>query len=159
MTTRPVIPTDPVVIRSARKTDLGDLIALMGAVVPACLPETVWQLPWAWRDYVVAVSSEGLIAAGSLQDIDGTRAEIRGLAVHPDHRGRGLASRIVEALVARADVRGRATVCVTRKPGFFAKHGFTETPSTWLPAQRVLFSKPGPSPRVGMQRLTNERSA
>ncbi len=153
MTLAHPIPTgQPVVIRGARDGDLPALIELMGEVVPDCLPETVWQLPWAWRNYVVAQTPDGLAAAGSLQAVDGKLAEIRGLVVHPDHRGQGYASRIVDELVRRAEGRGLTTVCVTRKPGFFAKHGFTERPSSWLPVERIVHSKPGNAPRVGMER-------
>lgn len=138
-------------IRSAEREDLPELIALISTVVPDCLPETVWQLPWHWQDYVVAEGPKGLEAAGSLQPVDGGTAEIRGICVHPEHRGRGLASSVVEELVHRAERRGLRAVCVTRKPAFFERLGFRETPTTWMRVERRLYSKPGPA-RVGMQR-------
>lgn len=152
-------PQPPVVIRPARAEDLPELIDMMSAMVPDCLPETVWQLPWTWSAYVVAETPAGLAAAGSVQPIARGQAEIRGLVVRPSHRGQGLASEVVRELVSRAEGTGREAVCVTRKPGFFARLGFVHTPPTWMRPERHLFSKPGQPPRVGMRRARIEVAA
>jgi len=136
-------------LRPARADDLDQLVELLAGVVPSCLPETVWQLPWTWSSYLVAEDSDGhLVAAGSAQPVDVGRVEIRGLVVHPDQRGHGLARRVVEALVQRARGDGRPVVCVTKKPQFFARLGFRETPSTWMSSQRRQLQTRGR--RVGM---------
>ena len=97
----PTPPVDRASLRSAERADLNDLVALLGAAVPQCLPETVWQLPWAWSTYVVVRDGDRLVAAGSLQRVDERRAEIRGLVVAPSHQGNGLASAVVEELLRR----------------------------------------------------------
>lgn len=134
----------------ARRDDLPALVALIGDAVPGCSPDTVWQLPWSWRSYLVLRTSSGrIVAAGSLQRIDSRRAEIRGLVVREEWHGHGLASRLVRRLLKEGDILEAQVVCVTRNPSFFRKLGFTETVPTWLTPQRVK-SEAGRSPRVGM---------
>lgn len=134
----------------ARRQDLSALVSLIGGAVPGCSPDTVWQLPWTWRNYVVLRTDEGrIVAAGSLQRIEARRAEIRGLVVHEDWHGRGLASHLVEHLLREGDALGLQVVCVTTTPGFFRRLGFRETVATWLTPQRVKSEARG-APRVGM---------
>lgn len=146
--------TSPVMLRPARSSDLEALVKALSDIVPACLPETVWQLPWAWPSYAVAVDREGtVVAGGSLQEIGDGRAEIRGLFVAPSHRGVGLAAAIMGQLLDQARTRALEVVCVTRKPGFFERFGFREAPPTWVGAARHLtpHEETGQdAPRVGM---------
>ena len=41
-------------------------------------------------------------------------------------------------------------MCVTKKPSFFARLGFNETPATWVRASRTLAQHPTDQARVGM---------
>jgi len=145
--------SETLLIRPARLDDLPQLVELLDGAVPDCLPETVWQLPWTWTAYQVAETEEGdVVAAGSLQRVDprSPLAEIRGLIVAESHRGQGLASRVVRALLDEAERRGLTPVCVTKKPAFFARLGFDETPPVWVGTGRTLAPhKPGAA-RVGM---------
>ena len=153
------VPSTDFSIRRARLDDLSDLVSLLGAAVPDCLPETVWQLPWTWHDYVVARDERGtLVAAGSLQRVDRRRAEIRGLTVAEGQRGRGLASPVIRTLMRIADRRGLDIVCVTRKPEFFARFGFHATPPDWLQVERRLSPVKAPERRVAMSALAPARS-
>lgn len=137
--------------RPARAGDLPDLVDLLSDAVPGCLPETVWQLPWTWASYSLVHDAAGeLVAAGSLQVVDEARVEIRGLTVREDHRGLGLASRVVRELLDRAALDGRSVVCVTKKPEFFARFGFRACPATWVDAGRNLAPRGSSVPRVGM---------
>lgn len=133
------VPSPVSSIRRAQLADLSDLVELLGAAVPDCLPETVWQLPWTWHDYVVARDADGkMVAAGSLQTVDDRRAEIRGLTVAEGHRGQGLASGIIKTLMRIAEQRALEILCVTRKPEFFRRFGFHATPPDWLTSERRL---------------------
>ena len=133
----------------ASAADLPALVELLAAV-PGCLPETVWQLPWTWPSYRVIRCGDAIVASGSLQELAGGLGEIRGLVVHPDHQARGHASTLVKALLGDAERRGLTPVCVTRKPGFFKRHGFQETPTEWLVAERRLPPLASAGPRIGM---------
>lgn len=145
------VPSSDFSIRRAQLADLSDLVSLLGAAVPDCLPETVWQLPWTWHDYVLVRDANGtLVAAGSLQSVDRRRAEIRGLTVAEGYRGRGLASQVIRTLMRIAEGRGLDTLCVTRKPSFFAQFGFHATPPDWLQAERRLSPVASRERRVAM---------
>lgn len=135
----------------ANAADLPALVALLTAV-PGCLPETVCQLPWTWPSYRVIRFADAIVASGSLQEVAGHLGEIRGLVVHPDHQARGHASTLVKALLEDAMQRGLTPVCVTRKPGFFARHGFEETAPKWLAAERRLPQLASAGRRIGMVR-------
>lgn len=135
--------------RNATEADLPELVALLTAV-PGCLPQTVAQLPSTWPTYRVIRSGDTLVAAGSLQEVAGRLGEIRGLVVHSDHQGRRLASTLVTALLGEAAQRGLTPVCVTRRPGFFTRQGFQETPAEWLEAERRLPQVACDAPRIGM---------
>jgi N-acetylglutamate synthase-like GNAT family acetyltransferase len=139
-------------IESARRDDVRALIEMLARATPDCAPETVWALPWAWTQFfVVREPDSGTIAAASgLFNIDMRQAEIRGLVVHPDYRGRGLASRLVRHLSSCAARRNRTVVCVTRKPMFFAQLGFRSTAPTWLGPHRS-HEKASQPPRVAMK--------
>lgn len=149
----PNMPSLPVgySVRRARHADLDAMVAFLGAAVPDCLPETVWQLPWRWPHYVLLRDERGELAAtGSLQPVDDLRTEIRGLFVAASQRGRGLASIVVRILEGDARRQGREVVCVTKKPEFFRKLGFRATPATWLDSQRRNVGGSG-AIRVGMR--------
>jgi len=154
-------PSTTASIRRAQLEDLSDLVALLGEAVPDCLPETVWQLPWTWHDYVVARTPSGkLVAAASLQTVDDRRAEIRGLTVAESHRGQGLATELVRTLMRIAERRDLETLCVTRKPDFFARLGFHATLPNWLKSERRLSPVKANNVRVAMAAPpTSERAA
>lgn len=128
-------------IEPARVTDLSRLVALLAASTPDCASQTVWDLPWQWPNYRVVREAEVVVASGALTPLGDGRSEIRGLAVAPEFRGRGLARRLVDDLVDGAVNRGHEAVCVTRNPEFFGRLGFTRVHPFWLelqPARRPL---------------------
>jgi len=121
----------------AEARDLQGLVALIGAA-EGCAPTTVWSLPWDLNHYWVIRRDGRVVASGSLQPVgDGRRAEIRGIATDPAYRGHGFAKAIVAHLCAVGARTGLEVVCMTRKPGFFERQGFTQMPAHWLSPLRV----------------------
>lgn len=123
----------PLEVSPARHADLRGLVELLGASVPDCIPQTVWELPWTWHHYRVVRTPEGrIVGAGSLQPLPRRRAEVRGLTVARGWRGHGIARTLLHDLIERAERQGLEVVCVTRSPDFFARFGFHDTSPSWL---------------------------
>lgn len=133
----------------ARFGHVPQLVNLLASTVPDCSPQTVWDIPWSWPDYWVICAKERVIATGALRYIDEGRCELRGLAVHADFRGRGLARLMVRHLQEVAEEREHEMLCVTRSPEFFRRLGFSPTHPFWLdlePARWPLDGHPGRVP-------------
>ena len=121
---------------AATEDDVPDLVRVLAAAVPDCSPQTVWAVPWTWPTYRVVRDVDGTpIAAGSTEDLDEHRAELRGLVVDPGFRGLGLASAIVRHLREQLRRRHKAMVCVTQRPEFFRRLGFVDTVPSWIELQ------------------------
>ncbi len=83
---------------------------------------TVWT---AWRDDAIA-------GIGALRTIDATHGEIKSMRTHPDHLRRGVASRLLEHVVATARARGMARLSLETGRGdvfepaiaLYLRHGF-----------------------------------
>ena len=70
-------------------------------------------------------SSAPVVAVGGLSIIWANLAEIIALAVHPDHRGKGLGGRLVSAAVKEAhDLGIRKVMSLTYEQTFFERLGF-----------------------------------
>ncbi len=66
-----------------------------------------------------------LVGCGALHVMWEDLAEIRTLAVSPDAKGRGVGSRLLEALMADARELGvQRLFCLTFEVDFFTRHGF-----------------------------------
>jgi amino-acid N-acetyltransferase len=94
-----------------------------GALLPRSLPELCENI----RDFVVVEEDDGAVIACGALHLYGTHlAEIRSIATHPQHHGKGAARRVVKALLQEAERHHVAGVCLfTRIPEFFAKLGFS----------------------------------
>lgn len=119
---------------SASFADQNRLAELLAAAVPDCHPETVFVVPESWHRFTVIRDSVSrrVVAACALLPLGDGRAEIRGLVVDPEHRGYGLASIVVRAVLAWARKCDLEAVCVTRRPEFFRRFGFKATRPSWL---------------------------
>lgn len=90
--------------------------------------------------WVGALDSHGRLVATARAVADGARlAHVMDVAVHPDHRGRGVGTALLRLLMDHPSVRGCRVVSLrTRDAGpFYARLGFTRAPGradaeTWV---------------------------
>jgi len=86
------------------------------------------------RDYFVIRQGERVIACAALHISWADLAEIKALAVTEDSQKRGLGDRLIAACLEEAKKLGIASVfCLTYKPAFFEKAGFSKIDKTELP--------------------------
>lgn len=90
------------------------------------LYEDIQEFWVAERDEDAAV-----VACGALHVMWEDLAEVRTLAVHPGHRGKGVGHQVLAKLLQTARWLGvRRIFCLTFEVDFFAKHGFVEIGET-----------------------------
>ena len=98
------------------------------------LPRTLANLRTHRAEFRLVWDGDRLVGCGALQRVDGTLAEVRSLAVHPEWQGAGLGSMLVRALVRDAARLGIQRVfCLTRRVDFFARLGFGIVPTATFP--------------------------
>jgi len=86
------------------------------------------------RDYFVVRQGERVIACSALHVSWLDLAEIKSLAVAEDSQGQRIGAQLVEACLNEAKELGIATVfCLTYKPAFFEKFGFSQVDKAELP--------------------------
>lgn len=73
-------------------------------------------------EFVVAVLDESIVGCACL-DIEEV-VELRSIAVIPYHRGKGIGSRLMDAVLARAAELASEVYLRTTSPDFFEKKGF-----------------------------------
>ena len=123
------MPADrQITLRSART---GDVPAIRALVEPLAQERVLLQKEAvayyeAIQEFVVAEDVDGSLAGfGALHVMWQDIAEVRTLAVSPDHRGAGVGHLILEELLRRARVVGVERVfCLTFEVEFFRRHGF-----------------------------------
>lgn len=86
-----------------------------------------------WRRFTVAVDPAGrVIACGQVKMVPGGLSELASLVVRTEYRGRGLASTLVEQLLA-ASPRPLYLTCRAGLGGFYKRFGFNALASEQLP--------------------------
>ena len=88
------------------------------------------------RDFSVYIDpeSESVIGCCALQFCWDDLAEIRSLAVHPDHVGKKIGSRLTQAALSEAKSYAvKKVFALTYQPGFFEKFGFVRIDRSQLP--------------------------
>jgi len=86
------------------------------------------------RDYFVVRQSEQVIACAALHVSWSDLAEIKSLAVTEDYQKQGIGTQIVEACFKETRELGIPTIfCLTYKPDFFEKFGFSQVDKAELP--------------------------
>lgn len=107
--------------RPARKEDMPSIRALV-RLFPNQLVQR--DLPRVTSFFVATAKGE-VIGCCALQIYSKRIAEVRTLAVHPDHQEHGVASKLVECCRQRAKERGiKEIFAVTSQIGFFQRQGF-----------------------------------
>ena len=127
---------DGTVLRHARLTDVPAIAGVMAEYVMQglLLPRPVSELYQCVREFVVAERDAQIVACAALRVLWDDVAEVRTLAVRPDHHGRGLGGVLVQSLIADARALGLPRViALTREVPFFERCGFVVVPRESLP--------------------------
>jgi len=126
-----------VTIRRARTADVRAIRRLVDlyATDRRLLSKATVALYESVQDFRVAQHPDGaVIGCGALHVMWEDLAEVRTVAVDPDHRGRRIGYRIVAELLAAARELGVARVfCLTFETGFFGSLGFAEIDGAPVP--------------------------
>ncbi len=86
------------------------------------------------RDYFVVRQGERIIACAALHVMWSDLAEIKSVAVAEGSQRQGIGDQLVEACLKEAKGLGMPTVfCLTYKPAFFEKGGFSQVNKAELP--------------------------
>ena len=86
------------------------------------------------RDYFVVRQDERVIACVALHVSWSDLAEIKSLAVADDSQRQGIGDQLVEACLKEAEELGIPTIfCLTYKPAFFERCGFSQVDKAELP--------------------------
>ncbi len=116
-----------------RKACIEDVKAIHGLLMHReeheglVLPRSFSQLYSHLRDFFVIVEDDRIIGCCALNIIWENLAEIRSLVVEPEHRGKKLGRKLVEACISEAVTLGIYKVyTLTEQAGFFAHLGFVE---------------------------------
>jgi ribosomal protein S18 acetylase RimI-like enzyme len=86
----------------------------------------------AGGEFLVGTLAGRIVAMGGISRVDGGRAKVRRMRVHPDVQRRGLGSAILRALEARAAELGYRTLFLdtttrqTAAQAFYTGHGYRE---------------------------------
>jgi len=86
------------------------------------------------RDYFVIRQDERVIACAALHVMWSDLAEVKSLAVAEGSQKQGIGDQLIEACLKEAKELGITTVfCLTYKPAFFEKFGFSQLDKMELP--------------------------
>ena len=124
------------IYRKARFDDIESIYGLVHiyAAQGEMLPRSRNTLYENLRDLVVAEADDGVIGVGALHIMWDRLAEVRMMAISPDHTRKGVGAEIVSRLLAEGDALGIEKVfTLTYKPDFFRKLGFIRISREELP--------------------------
>jgi amino-acid N-acetyltransferase len=86
------------------------------------------------QEFFVADLAGAVVACGALHVLWEDLAEVRTVAVHPEHRGIGIGHLVLTELLAQARSVGVERVfCLTFETAFFGRHGFVEIEGAPVP--------------------------
>jgi len=123
-------------VEKARISDVPQMHQLINyfAERDEMLPRSLSELYENIRDCFVVRQGERVIACASLHVFWSDLAEIRSLAVAEDSQEQGIGAQLLEACLREAEELGIATIfCLTYKPAFFEKFGFSQVDKMELP--------------------------
>ena len=134
-------------MRPMRWTDIEQLVALEREL----FPQDAWTAPTWWaelagrprRDYVVVEGSGAMVDAYAGLDLGGEVADVMTMAVAPGAQRRGLGSRLLDELVARAERDGAAYLMLEVRDDNVAARSLYETRGFELLHTRSRYYQPG----------------
>jgi len=98
------------------------------------LPRSLSEIYENIRDYFVYKEDGSVVACAALHISWSDLAEIKSVAVVEGNQGKGAGKQLIEACLDEAKELGIPTVfCLTYKPGFFEKFGFSQLDKMELP--------------------------
>ena len=98
------------------------------------LPRSLSEIYENIRDYFVIRYETQVIGCAGLHVMWSDLAEIKSMAVSEKSQRQGIGSQLVEACIKEAKVLGIPTIfCLTYKPAFFEKFGFSQLDKMELP--------------------------
>jgi len=123
-------------VEKARISDVTQMHELINyfADKDEMLPRPLSEIYENIRDYFVVRQGERIIACAALHVMWSDLAEIKSVAVAEGSQGRGIGDQLVEACLKEAKELGMPTVfCLTYKPAFFERLGFSQLDKMELP--------------------------
>jgi amino-acid N-acetyltransferase len=123
-------------VEKAKITDVPQMHQLInhfadkGEMLPRPLSEMYENI----RDYFVVRQGENVIACAALHISWSDLAEIKSLVVAKASQEQGIGAQLVKACLEEAEKLGIVTIfCLTYKPAFFEKFGFSQVDKMELP--------------------------
>jgi N-acetylglutamate synthase-like GNAT family acetyltransferase len=135
-------------VRRARAADVDRILEVIGTYVEqhVLLPRTREEIVDEIDSWWVSDLNGEVVGCAALRDFGGGLGELRSLSVVAEAHGRGLGESLVHAVVRQARRQHITRLfAITRNPGYFARHGFTELPMDEVPG--VLHADRVPWPR------------
>ena len=123
-------------VRAAQSADVPGIVTLIQREVRRgnLLPRSRQNVEETLADWFVASDSRGLLGCVNLSPYPSGLLEVRSLAVDDRAQGRGVGTRLVQALIAEAGRRGGRTLfALTRAVPFFERLGFAVTSRELFP--------------------------
>ena len=123
-------------VEKARISDVTQMHELINyfADKDEMLPRPLSEIYENIRDYFVVRQSERVVACAALHVSWADLAEIKSVAVAKDSQKQGIGDQLIEACLKEANELGLTTVfCLTYKPAFFEKFGFSQRDKMELP--------------------------
>lgn len=123
-------------LRLAEPDDAEALAALLNPYARdgLVLPRSPQEIREHAGSFLIALHRARIIGCVALRDYGNGLQEIRSLAVHPDHNGHGLGSKLVRAVTKVALARGADRIfTLTLRPHLFARLGFEQVDKDLFP--------------------------
>jgi len=129
-------------IRQARTSDVRAVRDLVDIYSPdgRLLSKNTVTLYEDVQEFIVAEIDNQIVGCGALHVMWEDLAEVRTIAVAPEHKGQGIGTKILDALSLRAQDLGiHRLFCLTFETDFFARHGFVQIDDT--PVDASIFAQ------------------
>jgi amino-acid N-acetyltransferase len=123
-------------LRKAQITDVKEIQKLLSHFANRgdMLSRSLSELYETIRDFYIVEESDQLLGVSALHIVWDDLAEIRSVAVAEDAGRKGVGTEVVNACISEARELGlKRLFCLTYKPDFFARFGFSVVDKSQLP--------------------------